>query len=99
MASFVVKYQKGAQSPQMENVTVCIKKDAAFFFYSSNGEPFFFLEDIHIETFDDTFPEEVTLIIPGQENVNLVFIDPTRKEEFIAALTAFLGHRCESSYT
>ena len=42
IASFVVKYQKGAH-PELENVTANVTQAAAIFFYDSTNEPLFFL--------------------------------------------------------
>lgn len=92
MSRFLVKYQEGAHL-KLENVTVRVLQGAAIVFYNSNGRGFYILEDVNIETFDDTIPAEVTLIISGRENVHLEFIDEARKDEFVAAVTAFLGHR------
>ena len=64
-SSFVVIYQEG-ESPQIENVTVCIKTDAVMF-RNSNGKGFSFLEDINIEAFDDIVPGEVPYLFKGKK--------------------------------
>ncbi|XP_066153333.1 uncharacterized protein [Euwallacea fornicatus] len=97
MSSFnVVKYQRGAV--ELADVIIRVYQGVNMTFEDENGKGFFFLKDTDITTFDNgesDDEDEQTPIVElyvyrGEETVSLQFASLVEKQNFVAALEAFL---------